>query len=38
LLAVLLMFPPVGGSNVNVAPLTNPLPLIVIVWSLLEAG
>lgn len=38
LLAVLLMFDPVGGSNVRVAPLTKLLPLIVNVWLLPEAG
>ena len=32
------MFEPVGGSNVSVAPFWKLLPLIVIVWLLLDAG
>ena len=38
LAALLLMFAPVGGSNVSVAPLTKLLPLMVSVWSLVEDG
>ena len=38
MLAVLGMVPPSGGTNVNVAPLWKLLPLMVMVWLLLEAG